>query len=112
MRLDRTISPNKRGKYALLNLRKLDDFVHGTFQEVAKPIADAISVLEMAGILDWGLEGTESEFFVIRLKDKNAFAALMGYEREAAKTDAEFAADVRAMALRSGPNHPFCKKPD
>lgn len=113
MKLDRTINPNKRGKYALLKLRKLDQFTEqGAFGEVAQPIADAIRVLEIAGILDWGLEGSENEFFVIRLRDKNALAALQGYASEAACNDAEFAADVLAMAERAGPYSPFCKKPD
>lgn len=112
MKLDRTVNANRRGKYALLKLRKLDDFASGTFQKVAKPVVNAIKTLERAGILDWGIEGSESEFFVIRLKDKNAFAALMGYASEAANNDAEFAADVLALANRSGPHSPFCKKPD
>lgn len=80
MKLDRNINHNQRGKYALLKLRKLDDFTdQGAFGELAPPIAAAIKTLEDAGILDWGLHGTEGEFFVIRLRDAYATPALQAY---------------------------------
>lgn len=114
MRLDRNINDNKRGKYALLKLRKLDEFtaIDDPFQEVAKPIADAISTLEKAGIIDWGVEGTESEFFVIKLRDVNAPAGLYAYGASANHTDSEYAGEVWALADRAGTNSQFCKKPD
>lgn len=114
MKLDRTINPNKRGKYALLKLRKLDLFTEqGAFGEVAAPIADAIRVLEIAGILDWGIEGSESEFFVLRLKDVYAANALSAYATTAhLDGETEFASDIQALAFRAGPQSPFCKKPD
>lgn len=114
MKLDRNINSNGRGKYALLKLRKLDDFTHPNdpFQEVAKPVADAIKTLEESGILDWGIEGTESEFFVIRLKDKYAQGALHQYAIDAYPDDREYALEVEGMASRAGRDSPFCKKPD
>ena len=113
MKLDRSINDNGRGKYALLKLRKLDEFTEqGAFGELAKPIADAIKVLEDAGILDWGLDGSESEFFVMRLKDKYAGNALGHYALAAVKDDPEYAAEVMALAKRAGSNSPFCKEPD
>lgn len=114
MKLDRNLNANKRGKYALLKLRKLDDFTSpgDPFQEVAEPVADAIDVLVKAGILDWGIEDTESEFFLIRLKDKYAQIALAHYANAARVDDPEYAAEIDAMAMRAGPSSPFCKKPD
>ena len=114
MKLDRNVNANGRGKYALLKLRKLDEFTDpaGPFQKVAEPIVAAIKTLDDAGILDWGVQGTEAEFMVIRLKDKYAKEALWAYGNEADKDDHEYAAEIFEMAYRSGSNSPFCKKPD
>jgi hypothetical protein len=97
-----------------LKLRKLDEFADPTdpFQKVAEPIAAAIKTLENAGILDWGMRGTEAEFMVIRLKDKYAKEALWAYGNEADKDDQEYAAEIFEMAKRAGSDSPFCKKPD
>ena len=65
MKLDRNINPNGRGKYALLKLRELDKDRDGKTLGEAPEIIGALAVLEHAGILDWGMQGTESEFFVI-----------------------------------------------
>lgn len=114
MKLDRNMTETGLGKYALLKLRKLKDFTDpdDPFQEVAKPIADAIQTLEKAGILDWG-NSPETEFFVIRLKDKYGRCALHAYAEEAWRDgDTEFAAEVGELANRSGLHHPLCKKPD
>lgn len=113
MKLDRNSNSGGRGKYALLKLRKFDEFTEqGAFGKVAKPIADAINVLEKAGILDWGIEGSESEFFVMRLKDKYAGRALYQYAINAYPDNYEYAAEVMALSKRAGTNSPFCKKPD
>lgn len=112
MKLDRNINANGRGKYALLKLRKLDDWLtSGAFAEVPKPIVDAIALLEKEGILDWG-NTPETEFFVIRLKDRYASGGLFGYARDADLHDHEYAKEVAEMAMRSGQNHPNCKRPD
>lgn len=86
MKLDRNISPTALGKYALINLR--------------------------TNQVQWGYVGAEDEFFVIKLKDANAHAALMAYAKCAEIFDPEFAAEVRELAERSGPKHPLCKVPD
>lgn len=113
MKLDRNINANKLGKYALLRLRKLEEYIaQETFGELAPEIAAAIKTLETAGILDWGLEGTEGEFFVCRLKDKYALDALTAYATAAYGDDIEYAAEISEMALRSGPRSPWCKRPD
>lgn len=112
MKLDRNINTNGRGKYALLKLRKLDDYTSlEPFAEVAKPIADAIKTLADAGILDWGNK-PDTEFFVIRLKDKYAATALAAYAGEALKDDEEYGREILDMAVRSGRGHPDCKMPD
>jgi hypothetical protein len=113
MKLDRNLNVNGLGKYALLKLRSLRDFTDPAdpFQEVAKTIADAIQALERAGILDWG-NTPETEFFVIRLKDKYAASGLHGYANAAYADDPEYGEEIDKMARRSGPVHPNCKKPD
>jgi hypothetical protein len=114
MKLDRNIHERGLGKYALLKLRKLTDFTDPAdpFQEVAKPIVDAITTLEKAGILDWG-DKPESEFFVMRLKDKYSRCALHAYADEARRDgEKEFSDEVSSLAMRSGLHHPNCKKPD
>jgi hypothetical protein len=112
MKLDRNINDNKLGKYALLKLRKLDEFRNGTFQELAPKIAEAIRTLDKAGILDWGQAGTEAEFFVMRLKDKHARLALHAYAESANADDPEYAGEIGEMASRAGVHSPWCKAPD
>jgi hypothetical protein len=86
MKLDRHINPDGRGKYALINYRTLRVELGDT---------------------------PETEFFVIKLKDKYAMAALYAYAH-AAELDGEheWADEVRALAARSGPAHPLCHTPD
>ena len=86
MKLDRNENPNGKGKYALLNLR-----------------TDKI---------EWGLVGEPDEFFVIKLKDKHAQAALAAYANSIAHDDPEFAEQVMGLAMRAGTNNPYCKDPD
>lgn len=114
MKLDRNINDNRRGKYALLKLRKLDEFaeVDDPFQQVAPKIVEAIKTLETAGILDWGTTGTDAEFFVMRLKDKHARLALYAYAESAHADDPEYAGEIGELASRSGVNSPWCKNPD
>ena len=115
MKLDRNINDNLRGKYALLKLRKLDDFVDvaDPFKTLDPKIAGALETLEKAGVLDWGAAGTEAEFMVIRLKDKYARKALAEYAQAAADDgEVEYATEIMDMALRSGAFSPWCQKPD
>jgi hypothetical protein len=114
MRLDRNTNPDEHGKYALLKVRRLNDFrEQSAFGPLAPKIAEAIKILEAVGAVDWGAPNTESEFFVIRLKDKYAQGALNEYAL-AAYRDGEtaFADDVRGLATRAGPDNQWCKKPD
>lgn len=117
MKLDRNINNNRRGKYALLKLRRLTEIESwdGGDGEVAdrQAVIDAIALLERAGILDWGYAGTEGEFMVIRLKDKYAQGALCDYANAAeADGEWEYGKEIRNMASRAGPASKWCKKPD
>lgn len=116
MKLDRNLNHDGHGKYALLKLRELDHLDDAgsmlTFYNgIPRGIRNALKTLENAGILDWG-DTEDSEFFVIRLKDVNTQAALIAYAGAAKRDDAEWAREILALAARSGPNHPHCKRPD
>ena len=111
MKLDLNLNQDGRGKYAILKLRQLALFDgHGTFEE--NSLLPHIRALEKAGVLDWGIVGTEAEFFLVRLKDAYAQSCLRAYANEARKDDTEYAAEIEGMAARSGPDSPFCKRPD
>jgi len=86
MRLERSVSPDNKGKFAIINLHK--------------------------NTIEWGPPGSREEFFVIKLKDKYAAEALEAYAKAAEQDDPEYAADVRGLVLRAGPNNPHCKRPD
>ncbi len=114
MQLDRNLPDAEgRGKYALIKLRVLEPYrSDATFATYTPKIQAALQVLEEAGALDWGDLGTDSEFFVIRLKDRYAQEALHAYAVEARSADPEWADEVIEMAKRAGPAHPYCKYPD
>lgn len=113
MQLDRNLPDNDGGgKYALLKLRELDAFRSGTFRTLPPDLDAAIKLLEERGIIDWGRAGTESEFFVIRLKDRYAQSALDGYANECRNDDPEWCAEITDLARRAGPASRWCKYPD
>jgi hypothetical protein len=94
-------------------MRKLDEYrSNETFGRYTPEIERAIKLLEDRGIIDYGNAGSESEFFLIRLKDKYAQAALYAYAEAALPDDAEYANEVIDMAKRSGEASPWCKAPD
>ena len=116
MKLDRNINSGPRnGKYALLKLRRLREIEawDGGEGEALDRLAvlNAIDLLERAKIIDWG-NTQDTEFFVIRLKDRFAAVGLRGYAEAALRADPEYAAEIHDMASRAGPNHPNCKMPD
>ena len=113
MKLDRNINDDGMGKYALILMRELADIASiQTDLKIPKGLDNAIRALENVGVIDWGERESEGEFFLIRLKDKYAQPALVAYAEEAEADDPEWAAEVRALAARSGPAHPSCKRPD
>jgi hypothetical protein len=109
MKLDR--NTNKRGKYAIVNLREIER-IGGVALGNNPDIAHALRILETNDLIEYGEVGTENEFFVMKLKDKYADAALARYAAMASSDDPVYANDVAAMAARSGMNHPNCKRPD
>lgn len=113
MKLDRNLPDNYGcGKYALLLLRRLNDFRSGTFGKLPNDIDAAIKLLGDRGIIDFGITGTDTEFFVMRLKDKYAGDGLASYGLAAQLDDPEYAAEIFEMAGRAGMNSPWCKLPD
>jgi hypothetical protein len=113
MKLDRNLPSNEgRGKYALLLLRKLTAYEPAD-AFTSNPVMDAIALLDKEGLIDWGDLGSESEFFVMRLKDRHAEPGLRAYAQDAwLHGDEEWAREVVEMAGRAGPNHPACRLPD
>lgn len=111
MRLDR----NKgHGKYAIINLRKVDGYKPLGGMPTVEAVASAIAMLGKAGLINYGEPGTENEFFVVMLKDLCADFALRGYANAAAEMmkDREYATDVMNLAKRAGTASQFCKVPD
>ena len=104
MRLDRNENSTGAGKYALLHLRRAR-------AAMTPEISAAITVLDKAGLIEWGKRGEDDEFFAIKLKDRSAPAALHAYANDAVDYDSEFAYDVSAMATRAE-RHPGKKQPD
>jgi len=86
MKLDRNKNANGKGKYALLNLR--------------------------TNKIEWGAVGEPDEFFLIKLRDKHAKAALEAYADSIVREDPEFAEEVMELAMRAGADNPYCKAPD
>jgi hypothetical protein len=107
MKLARNTTPGGKCKYALISLEKV-----ARTEDPSGRIAQALQDLEQAGILDYGLPGTEREFFAMLLRDRNTPSGLLGYAQSVEERDPEFASEVRDLAGRAGLNSPFCKDPD
>lgn len=108
MRLDRNEGP--RQKYGLILNREVARIMKaggGLADEVQK----ALDILQAAGVLQWG-DTPETEFFAIKLRDLYAADALIAYGTKAANADLDYGREVIELALRSGPYHPKCKRPD
>lgn len=114
MKLDRDLNPGGLGKYALLNLRKLNSASGrpGESPRWTPEVVQAIKTLEEAGALQWGRTGEEDEFFPIKLKDRYARHALEQYAAAVGSNDPEYAEAVLELSRRAGPGSPFCKTPD
>lgn len=94
MKLDRNSNPDGRGKYALIKLRDTD----APLEMVKRAVTpDRLAPLPV----DLG-DTPETEFFVIRLKDKYAAPALHAYADAVLKdNDIDYAFDIRCLANRS-----------
>jgi hypothetical protein len=102
MKLDRNLNQTGKGKYALVNLRKIEGDPR-TAADLVAAIQSNPEAVEFS---------SEDEFCVIKFKDKYAQAALHAYAVAASEDDIEYAAEVGRLAARSGPAHPLCKRPD
>jgi hypothetical protein len=91
MKLDRNITQPRRGKYALIKLRPSASGAPIIIEHNAH--RDSV----LAEAIDYG-ESLETDFFVIRLKDKYAGPALRAYAEAAKADDPEYAAEIDALA--------------
>ncbi len=108
MKLDRNINPSGKGKYAIVNMRKIEG-------NPCTPQELAAAILANPEAVEFGAVGDPNEFWLIKLKDQYAEGALNGYAnsiRHDPKGDAEYESEVRKLAERSGPHHPLRKRPD
>jgi len=76
MRLDRNLNKDGKGKYALIKLRAIPG-------NPSTPEELAAAILAHPECVDWGERHSDSEFFVLRLKDKYAAPALLAYSNGA-----------------------------
>jgi hypothetical protein len=111
MKMDRNINTDGSGKYAVINMRKLRE-LRDDNQQFPPEVVAALHTLADCGALEWGAAGADDEFFLIKLKDRHARAALLAYERSIEPSDPEFALEVAELAARAGKLSPFCKEPD
>lgn len=112
--MDRNMNDDGTGKYAVINLRKLNEVCGhaGVFERWSPAVEQALKTLEEVGALEWGRVGEPDEFFLIKLKDLFASGALRGYAAMADGVDPEWAAEVRELLTRAGIDSPFCQRPD
>lgn len=104
MKLDRTDNKDGKGKYALIKMREIPGNPR-TAEELAA------AILENPQCVDWGARESDSEFFLLRLKDLNAAPALFAYAESAADTDPEWSTQVYGLAKRAE-RHTGKKQPD
>jgi hypothetical protein len=79
MKLDRNITNPRRGKYALIKLREARGIDRQTLDTAAR---ENLCVTLQPSEIDLG-DTEDSDFFVIRLKDKYAYEALRAYGQAA-----------------------------
>lgn len=106
MDLDRNLNKDGKGKYALINLRKIP-----TNPQTPQELAAAI--LANPECVEFGCVGEQDEFFVMKLKDMYAEGGLRGYATDAhVDGNHEYADKIDELANRAGTNSPFFKRPD
>ena len=109
MKLDRNITNPRRGKYALIKLRQSSlGPIIGNEHHEANPARTRVDVLKSA--IDFG-DTASTDFFVIRLKDKYAAAALAAYAGAAMADDEQYALEVLNLA-RSAAHNQYKRMPD
>lgn len=103
VKLDRNITNPRRGKYALIKLREVQVMSASTGE-------DSRLTVRPHSAVDFG-DTEDSDFFVIRIKDKYAAMALQAYADAAREDDPEYADEIVDLA-RVALNHPNRKRPD
>lgn len=98
-------------KYSLIKNRRVAQLAAENGGEVPPAIAHALALLLEQGVLDLG-DNPHTEFFVMRLRDRNAGPALLTYANHAAADDIEYAGEVNKLSKRAGMAHPNCHRPD
>ena len=107
MKLDRNINKNGRGKYALVlmrNVAAIEDAGEPTNRMEITPVDLAKPVIDLGNTED-------TDFFVIRLKDKFAEPALRAYAKAAMAEDPEYGVEVMELAAKAA-LHPNKRMPD
>lgn len=99
MKLDRNVTPNKTGKYALVRLRN----------SFSSEDEANLKRLDLAGHIDFGIGA--DDFFVIRLKDKYAAPALGAYAMAAFQDDPEWGMEILNLAKMAA-EHRGQRRPD
>jgi len=105
MKLNRNESAGGIGKYIVIKTEGLEEIP-------TTPVELAAAILKHPECVQFGKVGDPDEFFVLKLKDENADAALFAYSDKVMRTDIEYGEDIYNLAERSGLNHPHCKTPD
>src|ERR1700739_1538607 len=100
MKLDRNLGD--LGKYALILVRKLPALGNPADDPFGRARAGsiwaAIRLVDREGLIDWGPPGSDSEFFVMRLKDRHSHRGLNSYADDALATgDKEYSQQVFEM---------------
>lgn len=109
MKLDRNLPLKpRRGKYAIIKLRDCKLPLVETW--VPTPDGHVGFVQVPISAVDFG-DKPDTDFFLIRLKDVCAEAALRAYAKEAAKFDKEYANEVDRLSDIAA-KHPSKRKPD
>lgn len=103
MRLDRNTKSNGEGKYALLKLRDSPVLLLGGHEQGFE------ATIVKSDSIDYG-STTDTDFFVIRLRDKYAAPALAAYAMAAWRDDPEYAKEVLELSKQAA-EHPRQQQP-
>lgn len=107
MKLVRNTTQDGSCKYAAVRMDKIAELSQVDQQAACA----ALEMLADLGVLETGKAGSEEEFFLIKLKDNHAAAALWAYAKSVHGTDPEFSDEVAALARRSRERE-WRKEPD
>lgn len=94
MKLDRNTNQDGTGKYALVKIREVNKLKDSGLEAT---VNTCLIALTAAGVVDYG-NTVETDFFVIRLKDKYAAPALIAYAKAAAEDDEEYSKEIHHLA--------------